>query len=247
MLVETLAALASSLAQLPAPQPAPGGVVVMPRSAAVTQTTLDGADGRGVWLWHKTIGYGTPGSIRVADRPAYPSGRADSVRRPGFNGQAWRGETCIGGVDSWAVNSGEPGATAYGASGDEGRVAHLRVGQYVVGVNPFEEIRAEGKEMPRHLLSAMEDARNDWLKQNGYVGGVRSFTNDAAGLVPSKQAIDLTPKAVIPSPIDLPKTGGRMQVNASRSAPMIAGATRVSLPPNLSVASMHPPVVVASK
>lgn len=246
MLVETLAALASSLALVPPPQVAHSGAVVMPRSAAVNQTTLDGADGRGVWLWHKTVGYGTPDSIRVADRPAYPSGRADSVRRPGFNGQAWRGETCIGGVDSWAVNSGEPGALAYGAAGDEGRIAHIRVGQYVVGVNPFEEIRAEGKEIPRRLLSAMEDSRNEWLKQNGYVGGVRSFTNDAAGMAP-RQAIDLTPKAVIPSPIDLPKTGGRMQVNAAKNAPALAGATRVSLPPNLSAASMHPPVVVASK
>jgi hypothetical protein len=150
----------------------------------------------------------------------------------------------VGGVESYPVESGSPGAAAYGAVGEEGAIANLRVGPYVVGVNPFEEIRAEGKEIPRHILTAMEGARNEWLKERGYVGGVRTFTNPAAS-VGTKQAIDLTPKAVIPAPTDLPRVRSRMEVRATAPTMKIAGAAKVSLPPSMSTTAAQPPKLAA--
>jgi hypothetical protein len=242
MMIETMVAALATVAPMMSGKVSGGAV--MPSNAQVTSTALDGNDGAGVWLWHKTLGYGVPRTVRVADRKPYPSGRADSVRRPGFNGKAWSGETFIGGVDTWAMDTGEPGADAYGARGHEGAVANIRVGPYVVGVNPFEEIRAEGKEIPRHILSAMEDARNEWLRDHGYVGGVRSFTNDTNGMQP-KQAIDLTPKAVIPAPTDLPRTRSRMEVRSAAPMMKVAGATRVSLPPSVAASVNAAPRLAA--
>lgn len=259
MMIETMLAVASSVVPGLAPSaPAPvqnaivnPGAVVLPRSASVALTSLDGMDGKGTWLWHKTIGYDVRENIRVADRKSYPEGRADSVRRPGFNGAAWSGETVIGGVDSWAVDSGSPGAAAYGAVGQEDMIAHLRVGPYVIGVNPFEEIRAEGKEIPRQILAKMEEARNQWLRDHGYVGGVRTFMNDAKPISEPKQAIDLTPKAVIPAPTDLPKTRSKMEVRAAEPRPAVAstgpGVTRISAPPTVSLTSSRPPTLVAKQ
>ena len=247
MMIETLAIVASSILPLVRPQAVTTGGPVAPRGAKTALTTLDGSDGRGVWLWHKTLGYGTPhvaDTVRVADRLSYPAGRVDSVRRPGFNGKAWAGESFVGGVESYPSETGSPGAAAYGAVGDEDAIAHLRVGPYVVGVNPFEEIRAEGKEMPRHILAAMEEARNQWLKDRGYVGGVRTFTNPAAS-VGTKQAIDLTPKAVIPAPTDLPRVRNRMEVRSAAPTMKIAGAAKVSLPPSMSMAAAQPPKLAA--
>jgi hypothetical protein len=243
MMIETLVAALATVG--PAMSGKVSGGVVMPSNAAVMATSLDGNDGAGVWLWHKTLGYNVPRTVRVADRKPYPSGRADSVRRPGFNGREWSGETFIGGVDTWALETGSPGADAYGARGGEGAIANIRVGPYVVGVNPFEEIRAEGKEIPRQILSKMEDARNEWLRDHGYVGGVRSFTNDTNGMSP-RQAIDLTPKAVIPSPTDLPRTRSRMEVRAAAPMMKVAGATRVSLPPVVT-AQVNPVPKLAAK
>jgi hypothetical protein len=215
------------------------GVIV----SAPAGVMLDGRDSAGTWLWHRTIGY--RGDIGVATRRAYPYGRADSVRRPGFNGSAWTGETFVGGVDSWAVNSGSPGAAAYGAVGSEDAVAMLRAGPYVLSVNPFEEIRAEGKEMPRAILKHLEAARVQWLKDHGYLGGVRSFRNDYATVSPERAGIDLTPKAIIPSPTDEPRFRNKMQVRGVTTPNMtLAGATRVSLPPASEV--VRPPVIVAN-
>ncbi|XVJ59414.1 MAG: hypothetical protein HEQ23_08420 [Tepidisphaera sp.] len=239
MIIETMAVVACSVLPAMGGASGCGGVALPPSAAQVAVTSLDGVDGRGVWVWHKTVGYDVRENIRVADRPMYPAGRVDSVRRPGFNGMAWRGETFVGGVERYATDSGSPGAMAYGASGDEGVVANLRVGPYVIGINPFEEIRAEGKEIPRQILTKMEDARNQWLKDRGYVGGVRTFRNPAAPAA-AKQAIDLTPKAVIPAPTDLPRVRNRMEVRATTPMMNLAGATRVSMP-NQMMADRSPP------
>ncbi len=228
--------------------------IQLPANTGTQVLTLDGRDTDGTWLVHHTAGYDR--GVSLANRPSYPTGRADSVRRPGFNGGLWHGEVCIGGVDSWAVNTGSPGAAGYGASLQADQVASLRVGPYAVGVNPWDGVRSHGKEAQRHLMAATEDARNAWLKQAGYLGGVRTFQNDAAtlGVMEKPQAIDMTPKAIIPSPTDEPKFKKRMEVKASPApspAPVtkpmmtLAGATYVSFPASVKVTA--PKVMIAAK
>lgn len=205
--------------------------------------TLDGRDRGAVWLWHRTIGTASSNparSIGVAERISFPRGRADSVSRPGFNGRDWSGESCVGGVDRWTLDES---AARYGAAGDADLTVPVRVGQFIVQVNPFERIDATGKEMPRKYMAAIEDARNQWLRDHGYVGGVRSFTNSAAVTTPKPSAIDLTPKAVFPAPTDQPRFRNRMEVRANPV--QIHGVTRVSLPPTFAFTA--PPVVLASK
>ena len=233
MLIESLAFAAVSLASRCESCAQPPAAVL----------TLDGRDTGGVWLWHRTIGTASVNparSIGVAERDSYPRGRADSASRPGFNGRGWSGEACVGGVDRWTLDEN---AARYGAADDAGLTVPVRVGQFIVHVDPFERIDASGKEMPRKYLAAIEDARNQWLRDHGYVGGVRSFRNDAATTAPKPTAIDMTPKAVIPAPTDQPRFRNRMEV---RTTPVqIRGVTRVSLPPTF--AFITPPVVLASK
>jgi len=233
MLIESLALAAVSLA-------AHCESCSTPPAASLT---IDGRDTGSIWLWHHTIGTATSNparSIGVAERASFPQGRADSVNRPGYNGRGWSGESCVGGVDRWTLDEN---AARYGAVADADLTIPVRVGQYVVQVNPFERIDATGKEMPRKYLAAIEDARNQWLKDHGYVGGVRSFTNSTAATQPKASAIDLTPKAVFPAPTDQPRFRNKMEVRVKPVG--IQGVTRVSLPPTF--AFTIPPVVVASK
>jgi hypothetical protein len=62
---------------------------------------------------------------------------------------------------------------------------------------------------------------------------------------PERAGIDLTPKAIIPSPTDEPRFRNKMQVRGVTTPNMtLAGATRVSLPPASEV--VRPPVIVAN-
>lgn len=223
-------------------------LIVLPNAGVTRTITLDGQDRDGTWLLHRTIGYNRLDQP-VIDRPAYPYGRADDVRRPGFNGTLWHGEVCIGGVNSWELNTGTPGARYYGASLESDQVATIRVGPYAVGVNPWETIKARGKETPRNMMIQSEHSRNAWLKQAGYFGGVRTFQNDAVtlGVMEKPQAIDMTPKAVFPSPTDVPHFKKRMEVKAPVIAPLttLAGATHVSFPPTVKASA--PKVLSATK
>ena len=233
----------------PAAAAAQSRLIILPPTGVTRLITLDGQDRDGTWLLHRTIGYDRYSQPFIF-RPAYPSGRADDVRRPGFNGTLWHGEVCIGGVNSWELNTGTPGARHYGASLESDQVATIRVGPYAVSVNPWETIRAVGKEVPRKMMIRSEHSRNAWLKQAGYFGGVRTFQNDAVtlGVMEKPQAIDLTPKAVFPSPTDVPHFKKRMEVKAPAvSAPLttLAGATHVSFPPSAKVTA--PKVLGATK
>lgn len=204
-------------------------------SVPMLGVSLSGNDAAGTYLWHHTVGYNLNDDPRPLASPMpYPANRVDSTRRPGFGGPTWNDQTFIGGVDDWATNSN---AAAYGAVGHENQSVPVRVGPYTVSVNAWDQISPKGsdgraKEQPAKIRQHIEDARNQWLKENGYVGSVRTVTNPAAALKPARHAIDLTPKAVIPAPDDQPKLRSRMQVQAPTSSPL-AGA-RVSLPPGMS-------------
>lgn len=101
----------------------------------------------------------------------YPHGRADSVHRPGFNGRIWIGSITVGPQDGhYASGASNPGAVAYGGIDVDQRVL-ARIGTEVVGFSPWTSFSGNG-------LLRFETARQEWLKEQGYVGGVRTFVND---------------------------------------------------------------------
>ncbi|MCR9077065.1 MAG: hypothetical protein NXI07_13585 [bacterium] len=94
----------------------------------------------------------------------------------------------------------------------------------------------------KELFRKLEQARVNWLRDNGYYG-VRSFTNPKAG--EKKEAKLPEPAATFRRPADMPRTKPREQVNAnpglmgSIAFLMNAGETpvRVSLPAHLDTSS----------
>lgn len=192
---------------------------------------LSGRDAEDTFLWHRTLGYDIHAGPALATRRPYPAGRADDVRRPGFNGSMWVGESHWGGVQHhWPVDSGSPGAASYGATGREDEMVFVNLGPYVVAINPWESIDATGKERPAKIRQKLEDARNEWLKERGYVGGVRTHVNDAHLHAPVARATDFEPAAVIQAPTDQPKLRSKMQVRNDAPKIDLRGATRVSVP-----------------
>jgi len=171
---------------------------------------------------------------RLATRAPYPRGRADDVRRPGFNGRLWLGERFIGGeTPDWSspayMNWAGPGPTAYGAVGSEMQTVYARVGKLTIGINPWEAFHAEG-------LGELEAARNEWLKERGYVVGVRTFVNDLyvgnfmGGMAQRSQIV---PRATIEMPADMPRFRSREQVMREMGSlkPVVKVYSKVSLPP----------------
>jgi hypothetical protein len=64
-----------------------------------------------------------------------------------------------------------PGAAYYGAIDAADAAVPVRVGHLVVTISPWERIDKPG-------LRRFEEAREFWLKESNYTGGVRTFVND---------------------------------------------------------------------
>lgn len=185
----------------------------------------------------------------IATAAPYPAGMVDDVRRPGFNGRMWVTRPIIGGMDAWAVDEGAPGASAYGAFDRQDTDVQVRVLHTVIGVNAWESIDKPG-------LAHLEQARQFWLREQGYTGGVRTFVNDAvlwnhpqgretreAAATPRpavnpliEPAGEIQPRATIRVPAEWPRTH-RIRVEATAPGASIAslpgnGPARVSLPPS---------------
>lgn len=165
----------------------------------------------------------------LATRPPYPPNRADDVHRPGFNGRLWVGRPIIGGVNTgYPLAWGDPGPAGYGAAENDFPLAYVRVGTEVVGITPWEQITEGG-------LSTLEHGRQQWLADNGYVGGVRTFINDKVllGVAPKVVAADIQPRATFEWPIDQPRFRHRQSVhNEQGEAPtmVLRAGDRVSWP-----------------
>lgn len=164
----------------------------------------------------------------LATPAPYIQGRADDVHRPGFNGRLWISVPVIGGMSGpWPRGHGNPGPHAYGASWDHAAVVYARVGTQVIALDPWTALGSEG-------LGHLERARQAWLKERGYVGGVRTFVNDAVIWGDRQVAAAITPRATIEVPADAPRHRSRMQVNAAAARAVLADGqpVRISLPPN---------------
>jgi hypothetical protein len=185
--------------------------------------------------WHDNTRLGRP----IATVAPYPEGMADDVHRPGFNGMVWASRPIIGGTQGPYPDGYGHYSEQYGAFGNENAAVYVRVGGLVVAVNAFEPI-------PQNGMRRFEEARNFWLKENGYVGGVRTFVNDAyapkaeaaapAGETTTVSAkTKIEPRATIQLPADMPRRSNRLRVDAgSNGAVAIAklehGWARVSWP-----------------
>lgn len=117
------------------------------------------------------------GRVRSDDRilatpMPYADDRVDDVRRPGFNGRLWVGETFRRERTWWPTGENWEEPLKYGAGPDwnSGQTVRARVGVLSVGVNAWSRINDEG-------LRNLERARQLWLKEQGYTRGTRTFVN----------------------------------------------------------------------
>jgi hypothetical protein len=128
-----------------------------------------------------------PREMRAPHRPAmFVHGRplgtsslhvSHRLRDPdvGINGRPWLSQPIMNGHDGPRASDmtcEEPGAWRYGALGDELRTAYVRVNTLTIGISPWQRIEPRG-------LKHLEAARNKWLADRGYTGGVRTVRNDA--------------------------------------------------------------------
>jgi len=188
-----------------------------------------------------------PGRV-AGNEPPVNSGFLQSLEREDVNGRLWVGRPIIGGIDGTLRDRRQDGAARYGAygEGDGTIVVSIRglfpfESQRLAEVRPFERVgdpidpdyppvtnpfnRAQAK-----LAVRLEAARQQWLKDNNYVGGVRTFVNDAALLAPAEQKTGSAgglpePRGVIELAPDVPRFKSRMRVDA---APRHTSPTTVS-------------------
>jgi hypothetical protein len=165
----------------------------------------------------------------IATLPAYPYNAADDVRRPGFNGRLFVTRPVIGGVHTGHTAYPPPGPEYYGAHGEECQTVPVRVGHLVIGVSPWVAWNRPGHQ---HI----EHARQLWLRESGYTGGVRTFVNDLhfvreEPVVSGEPRTMPEPAAIIELSPDAPRHRTRLRVQ-------IDGPARVSWPHNAPIAAV---------
>lgn len=234
-MLSALVCMSSALCQAPAPAPAPT-IVASPSQLASVNASVGYTHSRTVVLGSLS------GTLFFND--------AEARRRPLFgemstnnpsnrrweNGRLWISTPRIGpGPTPRARNWEEPGPLAYGAPDDDTTMIYVLNGAYLVSISPWDRI-----DDPR--LAHLEAQRNRWLYERGYVGGVRTFVNDAyihewtsapmsdaspATLPPAQDTLtqretpargaQIEPRGVLSIPPDMPRFRKRMDVR--RSAP----------------------------
>lgn len=159
----------------------------------------------------------------------YPGNTVDSPARA-ENGRLWVGRE----INEYQTVHA-PGVAAYGASPwEQDKLIYVRVNQTAVAISPWDRISEGG-------LQDLERARNLWLKENGYVLGVRTFVNPRFAQDDSAHASASTPinRATIRRHVT-PKNTGKMQVMRPISSQPIA---RISKPGEI----VHTPATEIAK
>ncbi len=140
----------------------------------------------------------------------HPANRVDSVDRPGF-GRLWHARSPIGSrtpISEQGVD--RIGPAYFGAPADEAhRSIPVRVGHTPIAVNPWAPIRGSGLDRLRH-------AQHTWLREQGWILGVRTHVNPARYDARAADAGLPTPRATIERHLDpsAPRVPSRMQVRA---------------------------------
>jgi hypothetical protein len=87
----------------------------------------------------------------------------------------------------------------------------------MISISPWQRIGGEG------FYARLEAARNEWLERNGYVGGVRTFTNNdhdhghhgvasfGGEAAPAAPGV-IEPRGIIRVPAEMPRFKPRMDV-----------------------------------
>lgn len=145
-----------------------------------------------------------------------PDNGVYSVRGYGYNHREWvsRGITRN---FAPALDWGAPGPAHYGAHEDDFARVYVRQGAAMIVVSPWASLDTNG-------LKHVDEARVQWLREWGYVGGVRSFRNHRAPASPGSQqtnstipgqlrpGIDFQPRATIHVPDSIRRQRPRFQV-----------------------------------
>lgn len=150
--------------------------------------------------------------------------------QPTINGRIFKGRPIIGGLESRNTDAAHA-AASYGAYGDEG----LRVQATVEGVtrvNPTTVVEfspwapvPQQQRSPysdsysrahQKMAKRAEEARQQYLRDNNYVGGVRTFVNDATlyNIPAPRPQTRIQPRGVIELAPEVPAFKSRMQVQA---------------------------------
>jgi hypothetical protein len=151
-------------------------------------------------------GYSPTLPARLLASPAsYPARVADDAHRPGFNGRVFRTRPIVGpGHGPYLRDEPGPGAGAYGAWGQEGRLIFVRHNHQVLAIRAFERIGVE----------PLERSRQAWLRREGYVGGVRTFVTDAPRGTGGQASGLPQPRGIIELSPDAPRQRARPMVDA---------------------------------
>ncbi len=180
------------------------------------------------------------------DQPNYVAGQSvkvESVNNPTYsfpgaddrtviNGRLYNGRVIIGGVPGGRDTEAAHAAASYGAYGEEGTRGSAQVqGLFrfhpttTVEFSPWTPVPQQQRSPYTDSFSRAqmkmalraEDARQQWLKDNNYTGGVRTFVNDAVRYnvpLPRTQT-QIEPRGVIEVSPETPAFKSRMQVRVS--------------------------------
>lgn len=190
----------------------------------------------------------TPGeSVKVESvtNPAYSFPGLDDRRE--MNGRLFVGRPIIGGMaDHGRASDAEQAAASYGAYGEAGTRGRAQVeGLFrfhpttTVEFSPWTPVPEQQRSpytdsfsrAQRKMALRAEDARQQWLKDNNYTGGVRTFVNDATMYAPRMQPrTEIQPRGVIEVNPEVPAFKSRMHVDATPEATPAAAPTRVTAP-----------------
>jgi len=188
-----------------------------------------------------------------------------------INGRIFVGTLIHGFTRDNAVSRrrGEDNAARYGAAGASDSIITLRTpglfgfdtNGFVAQVNPWQPVTAPSASPYSNpftnantkLAARLESARQQWLKDNNFTGGVRTFVNDAALFTPARAGAQITPRATMELAPDMPRVRSKIQVRSSPTSTKLKSAnaaTRVQpkitkvLPPS---AAKPAPIDLAPK
>jgi hypothetical protein len=141
------------------------------------------------------------------------------------NGRVYRGVAIIGGLPSAPSSDLAHAAASYGAAGEQDLRVHAPVeGLFrfqpvdTVEFSPWTPVPAQQaspasdafSRAHQKLARRAEDARQAWLKDNNYTGGVRTHVNDAAPGTPTTKRPE--PRGIIELAPEVPAFRSKMHV-----------------------------------
>jgi hypothetical protein len=178
------------------------------------------------------------------NNPTYSFPGVDN--RPVVNGRIYKGRPIIGGAELGVRTQDAHAAASYGAFGQEGdRVQATVEGLHryhpttVVEFSPWAPV-GDQQASPysdsysrghQKMAQRAEEARQQWLIANNYLGGVRTHVNDATLYnlpAPRPQTQTPAPRGIIEVAPEVPAFKSRMQVKAGElSLPKLAARNAV--------------------